>query len=139
MRTFNIALCLIASGMFSANSVQAQDMTAGQIEFQQVCASCHGTNATGDGPVAAYINVAMPDLTKISERNGGVFPFQAIMEMIDGRQTQRQFGPHGSNVMPVWGNRYAFGEGSDDPIEAEINTLGRMASLAYYLDSLQSE
>ena len=124
-----------AVGLVSCPSL-GMEMTAGQVEYQQACASCHGLTGKGDGPVATYMSKPVPDLTTIRARNDGEFPFQDLLEMVDGRFADRQPGPHGTE-MPVWGERYAFGGAVDDPVEAEINTLGRMTSLIYHLHSLQ--
>lgn len=133
---------IILSAFFAASILSGtalgMEMTAGQIEYNQACASCHGVSGKGDGPVSAYMSKPVPDLTQIRVRNDGVFPFQDLLEMVDGRLSERQPGPHGTE-MPVWGERYAFGSGVDDPVEAEINTLGRMTSLIYYLHNLQEK
>ena len=43
--------------------------------YQRFCASCHGPQAYGDGPVAATLKVMVPDLTRIARRQqGGEFP-----------------------------------------------------------------
>lgn len=123
---------------FLSSAAQGMEMTAGQIEYMQACASCHGEFGKGDGPVATYMTTPVPDLTQIRAENDGEFPFQDLLELVDGRLSERQPGPHGTE-MPVWGERFAFGSAVDDPIEAEINTLGRMTSLIYYLHSLQEE
>lgn len=38
------------------------------------CASCHGVDAKGEGPVAKSLNVKPSDLTRIAARSGGKFP-----------------------------------------------------------------
>src|SRR5579859_4388914 len=40
--------------------------------YRGYCASCHGTEGKGDGPVAPALNSKMPDLTTIAQRNGGM-------------------------------------------------------------------
>lgn len=132
-----ICKTVFAVGLLSS-AAHGMEMTAGQVEYMQACASCHGESGKGDGPVSTYMTKPVPDLTQIRVRNDGEFPFQDLLEMVDGRLSERQPGPHGT-AMPVWGERFAFGSSVDDPIEAEINTLGRMTSLIYYLHSLQEE
>ena len=132
-----VLTAVFAAGLISG-AANAMEMTAGQVEYRQACASCHGVAGKGDGPVATYMSKPVADLTQIRVRNDGVFPFQEMLELVDGRFSERQPGPHGTE-MPVWGDRYAFGSAVDDPVEAEINTLGRMTSLIYYLHSLQEE
>ena len=126
---------IAAPGMSFA---QSSGDAAGGIEYQQACAACHGASGHGDGPVAPYMSVPVPDLTKIAERRGGAFPYQELMEMIDGRNSGRQPGPHGTS-MPVWGDRFMMDSGHANPVENEINTLGRITSLVNYLYSLQTK
>lgn len=68
--------------------------------FHSYCASCHGVDATGDGPVADYLTTKPADLTRIAARRGGVFDNAEIAKFIDGRQ---RVSAHGSPEMPVWG------------------------------------
>jgi len=124
------------AALFALPGTASAQMTAGEIEYQQACASCHGASGKGDGPVAPFMNVGVPDLTQISAGNDGKFPFQELMEMIDGRYAERQPGPHGT-AMPVWGDRFMIDSGHDDPVENEINTLGRVSSLVYYIYNIQ--
>jgi len=90
----------------------------------------------GDGPVAPHMSVPVPDLTRIRADNDGAFPFQDLMEMIDGRLAERQPGPHGT-AMPVWGDRFMLDSDGEESVDAEINTLGRMASLVYHIYRIQ--
>ena len=135
MRTGTLLTLAVVAALAVPTAAAAQT-TAGEIEYQQACAACHGAAGQGDGPVADYMSVPVPDLTKISERRNGAFPYQELMQMIDGRNAERQPGPHGTS-MPVWGDRFMLDSGSAYPVENEINTLGRISSLVDYLYSLQ--
>lgn len=89
------------------------------------CASCHGKEGHGDGPVAAVLTVRPPDLTRLASRAGGEFPTEAVRSAIDGRTEVRG---HGSREMPVWG--LTFAERDRDAarageVEAEIHALVR--------------
>lgn len=70
--------------------------------FRNYCASCHGTEAHGDGPAAKALKRGVPDLTRLSRRNSGKFPAVHVRNTI-------QFGSdsllpaHGSKGMPIWG------------------------------------
>ena len=114
----------------------AAAQTAGEIEYAQACAACHGAGGKGDGPVAQYMSVPVPDLTRIAARRDGDFPYRELMEMIDGRNAERQPGPHGT-AMPVWGDRFMLDSGNPEPVHNEINTLGRISSLVNYLYAIQ--
>jgi mono/diheme cytochrome c family protein len=135
---FNVFFACVAAAAIAVPGVASAQMTAGEIEYSQACASCHGASGKGDGPVSTYLSVKVPNLTKITARNGGTFPFQDLMEMIDGRNSERQIGAHGIS-MPVWGDRFMADSGSADPVENEINTLGRVSSLVYYLYNIQEK
>ena len=69
--------------------------------FRRYCASCHGVDGRGHGPASVALKHGAPDLTRISQRNGGTFPFRRVKEIIEGNES----GPlaHGSREMPVWG------------------------------------
>ncbi len=82
---------------------QDHDSDLGKIEYQSKCASCHGSDAKGDGPMADQLKIAPADLTQLAKKNGGVFPLGAVYEKIDGRQEVKAHGPRD---MPVWGYRY---------------------------------
>ena len=77
----------------------------GALEFHYGCAACHGPDAKGNGPlaVAEQLKNAPPDLTTLAKKNKGIFPLNAIYDIIDGR---REIGAHGTRDMPVWGHRY---------------------------------
>lgn len=71
--------------------------------YARLCASCHGAEGLGDGPVASLIEGGVPDLTRIAARaDGGEFPAEDVHRIIDGRSDRRA---HGSRDMPVWGWR----------------------------------
>lgn len=77
------------------DSIQGKDL------FKSYCASCHGLDAKGKGPMAASLKVPPADLTRISIRNRGVFPLARIQKIIAGEELPPS--GHGSNQMPVWG------------------------------------
>ena len=43
-------------------------------------------------------------MTVLAKKNNGVFPFNSVREIIDGRKT---VVAHGTRDMPIWGDRYA--------------------------------
>ena len=72
--------------------------------YHRYCASCHGVNGQGDGPLAASLHRMPADLTTLAKRNGGKFDETAVMMTIDGRLHIAQHGPRD---MPVWGAIFA--------------------------------
>jgi len=96
-----VAFVITAMG-FSACAL-AQDIDIGKIEYQSNCASCHGMDAKGDGPVSKELKTRPTDLTLLAKKNKGVFPLNAVYRIIDGRD---QIASHGTKEMPVWGYRF---------------------------------
>jgi mono/diheme cytochrome c family protein len=79
---------------------QSHDVATGAILYERHCASCHGMEGRGDGPVAASLRTAPADLTQLAARSGGRFDESGAMSTIDGR---RHVAEHGPRAMPVWG------------------------------------
>ncbi|HEX6213117.1 MAG TPA: c-type cytochrome [Methylomirabilota bacterium] len=94
--------------------------------FRTYCASCHGVGGRGDGPVAGEFRRSIPDLTKYTARNGGVFPSERVRQIIDGRWVRA----HGTREMPVWGDAFRMGPGAltVEQIEARIDAIVRHLS-----------
>ncbi len=121
------ALCLAPLG---ASAQEMKQSTPGGEVFRTYCASCHGTSARGDGPLASAMKRKPANLTEIAKRNGGVFPSEIVFRTIDGRQPVRG---HGGPDMPVWGDAFSRSReaGDAERVKAVIQ------SLVDYLDSLQ--
>lgn len=125
------ALALICAAL-GTHPARADD--TGRLEYMNSCSACHGESALGDGPVARYINVPTPGLTRLSAENDGEFPLLEIIQVIDGRSG---VGPHGT-IMPVWGTRYtALALEDAGHFGAEVIVRGRILSIARYLESIQ--
>ena len=144
----------LGTGMMMAGfALPAKSDALGRAEYLMSCASCHGAGATGDGPMAKFLNVDVPDLTALGARNDGQFPMSEVLRIIDGRpcgpaienrpclRPTQELRAH-DRAMPVRGNRYkdaaVFDAGQDDMAESpELVVLGRILALAYYLESIQ--
>lgn len=108
-----------------------QAIMDGAYLFRTYCASCHGTSARGDGPLADAMSRRPPNLTEFQKRNQGVFSKDLVFRIIDGRQKVRG---HGGPDMPVWGDAFTRAvEGGDE----KIVTL-RIQALVDYLESIQA-
>ena len=79
----------------------AQDEDLGKRVYVNRCAVCHGVSGKGDGPLATQLKAHVADLTQIQKNNRGVFPFDRLYRVIDGREA---VAAHGPREMPVWGN-----------------------------------
>jgi mono/diheme cytochrome c family protein len=104
---------------------------AGQDLFSFYCATCHGSDARGNGPVAAALKTPPPDLTRLASRNGGSFPRGRVVQFIAGGGTTLR-GAHGSNEMPVWGPIFRALDPSDERL-----VLIRIDNIVQYLESIQ--
>ena len=86
-----------------AGAAQAEESDIGKSEFLSSCASCHGTDGKGKGPVSEQLKVPPSDLTMLAKNNNGLFPTNAVYETIDGSKT---IAAHGTREMPIWGERF---------------------------------
>ncbi len=126
---------VLAALLLSPMTATAQDQpmkqnTAGSAVFSTYCASCHGTTARGDGPLASSMRRKPANLVELAKRNGGIFPSEMVFRTIDGRQPIRG---HGGPDMPVWGDVFAKSReaGDAERVKAVID------SLVAYLESIQ--
>jgi mono/diheme cytochrome c family protein len=107
----------------------ASQRADGAALFRTYCATCHGANARGDGPMSGALLRMPADLTKYATRNAGVFPAARLTRIIDGRGVTA----HGSNEMPVWGNVFRReGQGLD-----QAAATARIEALVRFLESIQ--
>jgi len=113
----------------------------GEASFMANCAACHGANGTGNGPILDLLKSAPSDLTGLSERNGGQFPFKRVYEVIADADQNRG---HGTSEMPIWGNRFnadiiaqegEFGTGGSGMPTAQARVL----ELVFYLATIQDQ
>ena len=93
----------------------------GQALYRTYCASCHGVTGTGNGPAAASMRRAPPDLTGRALANGGSLRGERVRRIIDGREV----AAHGDREMPVWGDAFKATEGghSEEAIRARIRLI----------------
>jgi len=100
-----------------SNTVLAEKSSIGAAEYQDNCASCHGAKGEGNGPFTEYLKNVPPSLALLSKNNGGVFPFDRVYKIIDGRGEVKSHGPR---EMPVWGRDYIAGSvGTHGPFFGE--------------------
>lgn len=124
-----------------AHPATAQEAEIGKDEYMANCAACHGPEARGEGPVAAFMTVQPTNLRLLAKNNNNVFPLMETYQTIDGR---RMVAAHGTREMPVWGRRYADAMipealRSAYPIEHSPQSLvqGRILAIVYYLQTIQ--
>jgi len=138
MKTMSTAIALMTAGTLCiSGSGYAQKADFGKSEYDSACAACHGKLGRGDGPYGGVVNTPIPDLTTLAKRNNGVFPFQWVYELVDGRQTVKA---HGTKDMPIWGSRYLVIAGEhyfDAPYDQEAVVRTRILALTEYVNRLQ--
>lgn len=107
---------------------------AGAMLFAQNCAACHGSDARGAGDFGVELFTIPPDLTRLSAENGGVFPRDYVLGVIDGFER----GTHFSAAMPE------FGAGDMGPTVVVEDEFGlgtpipaRLLALGAWLESIQ--
>ena len=123
MRTVTMILCSAAVLAGCATKPQPPDA---QRTFATHCASCHGILGEGDGPMVEVMRVNVPNLRHLAERNGGVFPADAIASYIDGRNLPAS---HGDRVMPVWGDVFDTTSAILDDAEAAQSRIEGVVEL----------
>ena len=114
-----------------AESTHLIESIQGPALYKAYCAVCHGFDLKGAGPMAISLKSRVPDLTRIAERNGGVFPLLRIRKVIAGEEILPT--GHGTREMPVWG-----------PIFSQVAwdvDLGRVRvdNLARYIQDMQAK
>jgi mono/diheme cytochrome c family protein len=111
-----------ASGDHSQNPSARIPLEGAQI-FQHHCATCHGSDARGHGPTSSALKHSSPDLTLISQRNDGKFPYQRVKEIIEGKQPAPL--AHGDQEMPIWGPIFHQVEADQDWGEVRLDAVTR--------------
>jgi len=116
-----------------AKAQETEVIAAGELEYQNYCAVCHGVDNRGQGIMSRFLTVRPADLTQLAKKNRGEFPFWPVYRMIDGREEVRG---HGSRDMPVWGDRFRSQAGGTDP-GSRAQAAGRLLGLVFYLQYIQ--
>ena len=106
---------------------------SGKDLYVELCASCHGKAAKGDGPAAPVFKAPPTDLTLLSKQNNGRFPADHFASVL-------RFGAptpaHGSSDMPVWGSVLATSPSlGSDPVKVQQ----RILALSNYVEYLQAK
>jgi mono/diheme cytochrome c family protein len=102
---------------------------SGRVMYQEHCATCHGADAKGRGPLASFLTTAPSDLTLLAKGHGGKFPKEYVSTVLE-------FGPgptaHGSSDMPAWGPIFRYYDKQNEKAVQQ-----RIKNLCDYLASLQ--
>jgi mono/diheme cytochrome c family protein len=130
-------LLLPAAGRSQTKSVAAQDqlppnfVPTGKAMFKEYCAACHGLDAKGHGPASVSLKVTPANLTTLTKRHGGEFPYDLVTNVL-------RFGPgiaaHGSSDMPTWGPIFQYIDNYNQTVVQK-----RIKNLCDYIVSLQEK
>lgn len=134
-----LLLCLILLPAVLLPAAQKQDkstsMKTNTIEgariFQYRCAVCHGTDGKGHGPDSVVLKHQVPDLTLVSQRSRGRFPYQRVKEIIEGEQIGML--SQGDRLMPIWGPIFHEVESDQDWGEVRLDAITR------HIESIQQK
>lgn len=103
----------------------------GRESYMTYCASCHGRDGKGEGPVAEVLTTEPADLTQLRAESDGGYEVDSVYAYIDGRA---DIQAHGTREMPVWGN--VWGEVSGEPVPQE-EVDQRIRELVEYIRTIQ--
>jgi mono/diheme cytochrome c family protein len=122
-------LLILPAILFSAAWTQdrttssAYNTIEGRKIFQYRCAMCHGFDGRGHGPDSVVLKHPTPDLTLISQRGGGKFPYQRVKDIIAGGKTGLLSQP--DREMPIWGPIFHAVESDQDWGEVRLDAITR--------------
>lgn len=127
-----VAFFFVRASSAEVRTTAMSEVPTGQELFAKHCAQCHGTDGKGDGPMAKSSKVAPADLTRISQRAGGVFPASRIAEII---RYGGNLEAHGSRDMPIWGK--VFSDAGGHGKVGGAYSRRAVVELKQYLESIQ--
>jgi mono/diheme cytochrome c family protein len=118
----------IATSVDAGRSQEREDYNSGAYLYRAFCASCHGGDGTGKGPVTETLSRPVPDLTRLTRDAGGVFPRDRVLAILEGT---KPIPGHSGSAMPRWSAVFKTLE--RDPRTAQK----RLAALVEHIESLQ--
>jgi mono/diheme cytochrome c family protein len=111
---------------------EEQVIAEGKGDFSWQCSSCHGESGKGDGPMAKMLIKPPADLTAISEKNGGTFPFWHVYRVIAGKSP---VPGHETFQMPDFWKRFRGDEKEWGFLPPHV----RILELTHYVQSIQEK
>lgn len=130
-----LLVTVVAVGIFASSQEKDQRQPPilpvdGAGVFRNYCAACHGSGGRGNGPVSKALKRKVPDLTRLSRRNGGVFSAVHVRSTIM-LGSDDLLPAHGSKQMPIWGPIF-----HDIEFDQDLGNV-RLENLTRYLESMQ--
>ncbi|MGA8640550.1 c-type cytochrome [Candidatus Binatus sp.] len=133
LKRFAIASFLVFLLVAGVRPAKAQ---SAKQDYEQQCAGCHGPTGKGNGEDAGLlVSTKMPDITQLAKKNGGHFPFEDVVEIIDGR---RDIPEHERIQMPFWGVTMQK-PGAEFSRQSDAAVRKRIEALARYIEAMQEK
>ena len=112
---------------------------AGKIEFVNNCATCHGVDGKGNGPLGYLLQRSPPDLTLLARNNNGVLPINRLYSVME----RAGVPSHGTRDMPIWGKEYLVEESQKlrearGAFDAPAVVRARILTLLEYISRIQA-
>jgi len=128
----------LGSAMLIVNAQQVKKVGSrftspwsGQQMYSEYCAACHGKDGKGDGPAAPALNKPASDLTRLSARYDGKYPYAQVQSAL---RNDLSVAAHGSKDMPVWGPVFSeMAQGNAHEVQLRITKLTK------YIEELQEK
>lgn len=135
-----LALAVQAGSVQASDEIKSSSLEhatkEGKKTFLHFCAVCHGKDGKGGDSSLYKLKQPAPDLTIVTTKNNGAFPWLDMFRVIN---SQESIGAHGSTEMPEWGSLFDlrnWGDEENDKFAEEI-VYGRLFVLLVYLNSIQ--
>lgn len=109
----------------------------GKQDYESYCADCHGADGRGNGPANQAIGMSTKpaDITLLAARHGGKFPFDEVVDIVDGRKA---IPSHDRLEMPFFAVKLQNpGEGFNPTSDAVVRK--RIDAIVTYVESLQQQ
>lgn len=129
--TLVVCMCFAQSNTPASTPLSHTSPANGKQMFNSYCASCHGSDGKGNGPVAPTLKMPPADLTALSKNNHGEFPEAHVISIL---QYGTAVPSHGTADMPIWGPLL----GRMEKPSPQVQKL-RISNLVRYLETIQAK
>ena len=139
---FAIGVCVVSVATMAhaqQSGPAGQSVDVGKYLYEGNCAACHGSTGKGDGFYAERLErgTKVPDLTELSKKNNGVFPFARVSRLINGTE---EIKAHGTRDMPIWGREFSTKNLELNPYQTpEALARTKILALTEYIYTLQAQ
>lgn len=131
----SLATCLLAGAACRTPQITLPSTEDSAQLYRDMCGACHGLDGTGNGPAAAALKTTPTDLTLLTQRHGGLFPREMVLQVMTG---ERRVAAHGSRTMPVWSQRFAP-TGTGAATAAALYARRRLDLILHHLETMQRD